>query len=266
MITRIYEALRCSGEDCQPCSLELIGEEPLLIRIEDKPYVVVMRTPGNEMYHAAGFCLAEGIIDGRSDIETIGHDADQDPNLIDVWLRPERCALVSDILDRSGFVSQTSCGICGKEKIQDIQQLVTPAADGFEIEVDALASCMTKLSESQQHYQTTRGSHAALIFDEQLRPISFAEDVGRHNALDKAIGKALMDGALAQARVAALSSRISYELVQKAARAHLPMMISASRPTSLAVDVGKALNITMAFCTGDAPLTVVCHAQRVRGA
>ena len=86
-----------------------------------------------------------------------------------------------------------------------------------------------------------------MIFDDQLEVISFAEDVGRHNALDKAIGKAFMNGKLADAGILVLSSRISYELVQKAARAHLPMMISKSRPTALAVEMGKALNMTLAF-------------------
>ncbi|MFC1853885.1 formate dehydrogenase accessory sulfurtransferase FdhD [candidate division CSSED10-310 bacterium] len=148
--------------------------------------------------------------------------------------------------------------------IKDLQQILTPIKSNFEIDFDAVFECLNKLSESQTHYQTTRGSHAALLFDQQREVISFAEDVGRHNALDKAIGKAFMSRKLPQARIAVLSSRISYELVQKAARAHLPMMLSHSRPTSLAVEMGKSLNITLAFPENESELIIVCGQNRIQ--
>ncbi len=119
-------------------------------------------------------------------------------------------------------------------------------------------------SENQEHYQTTRGLHAALILDDQLDVISFAEDVGRHNALDKAIGKVFMDRKLFKARLLVLSSRISYELVQKAARAHLPVMISESRPTALAVEMGNTLNMTLAFSYDESELVIVCGENRIK--
>ena len=105
---------------------DLICEEPLLIRIEEKPYSVVMRTPGDETFHAAGFCLAEGIIDDYTDFNTVGFCADMDPNVVEVTLRPERLEKVSALLDRKGFVSQTSCGICGKGFIDEISQILQP--------------------------------------------------------------------------------------------------------------------------------------------
>ncbi|MEA2039327.1 MAG: formate dehydrogenase accessory sulfurtransferase FdhD [Thermodesulfobacteriota bacterium] len=168
-----------------------------------------------------------------------------------------------DLLERRGFVSQTSRGICGKEMVKDLHQTLTPAENGFEVEINRIFDCINKLSESQNHYQTTRGSHAALIFDDQLKEISFAEDVGRHNALDKAIGKAFIDRKLSKARILVLSSRISYELVQKAASAHLPMIISNSRPTALAVETGKALNMTLAFPAEESELIIVCGENRI---
>jgi len=265
-ITRFYQAQRTRNGICDTHTIELIGEEPLLIRIDDKPYSVLMRTPGEEHYFAAGFCLAEGIADSPDDFETIGYDEAEDPNVIDIWLKPERREKIPDILGRRAFVSQTSCGICGKEMIKDLYQKVTIAEDGFEIEIERLIECVNKLSEEQSHYQTTRGSHAALIYNDQLEIVSFAEDVGRHNALDKAIGKAFLNGQLSQGRMLVLSSRISYELVQKAARAHLPIMISHSRPTTLAVEMGLALNITIAFCPDESELTIVCNEHRIKGA
>ncbi|MGB2765205.1 MAG: formate dehydrogenase accessory sulfurtransferase FdhD [Candidatus Aminicenantaceae bacterium] len=262
--TKSYHALRSKSGVCETGSLEFIGEEPLLIRIEDKPYSVVMRTPGEEVFHAAGFCLGEGIVDFPDDFETIGYDEDLDPNAIDIRLKPERRKKIHDLLERRSFISQTSCGICGKKMIRDLHQIVTPVENDFEVEIDSIFDCINKLSENQNHYQTTRGSHAALILDDQLEVISFAEDVGRHNALDKAIGKAFMNRKLFKAGLLVLSSRISYELVQKAARAHLPIMISESRPTALAVEMGNTLNMTLAFSYDESELVIVCGENRIK--
>ncbi|THB72628.1 MAG: formate dehydrogenase accessory sulfurtransferase FdhD [Desulfobacteraceae bacterium] len=261
--TKFYQALRCERGKFQDTSLELIGEEPFLIRVNDKPYSVVMRTPGDEAAHAVGFCLAEGIVDAYEDIRTIGYDSNLDPNVIDIWLTPQRNESVQNVLERRGFVSQTSCGICGKELIKDLEQILKPAEDNFHIEINRVFDCINKLSENQNYYQTTKGSHAAIMFDEHLKMIAFAEDVGRHNALDKAIGKSFVNQTLKQASVLVLSSRISYELVQKAARAGIPVMISHSRPTALAAEMGRSLNMTLACPSGDAELLVVSSPDRI---
>jgi len=261
--TEPFQVTRCEGGVCRSSSHELIGEEPFLIRIDGKPYSVVMRTPGEELFHAAGFCLGEGIADSRDDFMIIGYCKDLDPNVIDIRLKPERRQKIHELLDRRGFVSQTSCGICGKEMVKDLYQILTPAEDGFQVKINRIFDCVHKLSKNQDYYQTTRGSHAAMIFDNQLEMISFAEDVGRHNALDKAIGRVLMNGKLPEAAILILSSRISYELVQKAARAHLPIMISMSRPTALAAEMGKALNMTLACTAKESELIVVCGENRI---
>jgi FdhD protein len=262
--TEFYDALRCEKEGCQANSIELIGEEPLLIHINEKPYSVVMRTPGEEKVHAVGLCLGEGLIDSLDDIETIGYDQDLDSNIIDIWLKPERRKKIAPLLERTSYVSQTSCGICGKKMIEDLNQILTPAENGFEIDIKGIFDCIKKLSQSQNYYPRTRGSHAALLFDETLDVLAFAEDVGRHNALDKAIGKAFMDGTLDRASLLVMSSRISYELVQKAARAHLPMIVSKSRPTALAVKMGKALNMSLVCAFEQSKLLVLCGEDRVK--
>ncbi len=261
--TESYQVLKCKKGTCEKSSLELIGEEPLLIRIDDKPYTVVMRTPGEELFHAAGFCLGEGIADSSDDFTTIGYCKDLDPNVIDIRLKPERREKIKDLLERRGFVSQTSCGICGKEMIKDLYQILTPADNGFEVELKNIFQCINELSDNQNYYQRTRGSHAAIIFDDKLEMISFAEDVGRHNALDKAIGKAFMNKKIDKASILVLSSRISYELIQKSARARLPIMISNSRPTALAAQMGEALNMTLAFPGDEAELIIVCGEKRI---
>jgi FdhD protein len=254
----------CRGGDRNIRSLDFIGEEPLLIRIDGNPYSVVMRTPGEELFHAAGFCLGEGLVDAPEDFATVGHCKDLDPNVVDIRLTPERQQAVSGLLQRRGFVSQTSCGICGKEMLEDLQQTLAPVEEGFELTVGEVLGCLDGLAENQRYYPKTRGSHAAALFDGRLKLAAFAEDVGRHNALDKAIGKMFLPSELNTVRVVVLSSRISYELVQKAARARLQVMISKSRPTALAVDMGRALNMTLAFPDGESELAVVCGERRIR--
>nr|MDA3833007.1 formate dehydrogenase accessory sulfurtransferase FdhD [Spirochaetales bacterium] len=155
--TKFYQALRCkegvsqTNFSDQTIDLELIGEEPFLIRIDDKPYSVVMRTPGEEIFHAAGFCLGEGIADSADDFKTIGYDKDSDPNIIDIWLKPERSKKIPHLLERRGFVSQTSCGICGKEMMKELNQILTPAESGFEVEMNKVFDCIGKLSKNQKY-------------------------------------------------------------------------------------------------------------------
>jgi len=262
--TESYQVISYENGVCRTRFHELIGEEPLLIRIDEKPYSVVMRTPGEEVFHAAGFCLGEGIADSPDDFMTIGYCKDLDPNVIDIRLQPERREKIPKLLERRGFVSQTSCGICGKEMIKDLNyQELTPAENGLKIDINSIFDCINKLPENQKYYKKTRGSHAAMILGNQLEIISFAEDVGRHNALDKAIGKGFINRKLHEAAILILSSRISYELVQKAARAHLPIIISKSRPTALAAEMGKALNMTLACAGRNSEFILVCGENRI---
>ncbi len=239
----------------------LIIEEPLSIRIEGNPYSVVMRTPGDEIAHVAGFCLAEGLIDSPEDIVTIGFCTEENTNVATVTLTDERKNKVVDLLDRRGFVSQSSCGICGKEVVDDLHQITTPVKNKLRISPDQVRACSERLSSFQPIHKKTRSAHAALIFDKDFQVLASAEDVGRHNALDKAIGKTFMDNKISDARFGVMSSRLSYELVQKAARAGLEMLIGVSRPTSLGVDLARAVNMTLACARGD-DLMVFCGKKR----
>ncbi len=240
----------------------LIIEEPLSIRIEGNPYAVVMRTPGDEIAHVAGFCLAEGLIDSLKDIGTIGFCTEDSTNVATVTLTDDRKKQVVDLLDRKGFVSQSSCGICGKEVVDDLHQITSPVNNKLKISVDKLKECTDRLYSFQPIHKKTRSAHAALIFDKNLQVLSSAEDVGRHNALDKAIGKTFMDDKISDARFGVMSSRLSYELVQKAARAGLEMLVGISRPTSLGVDLALAVNMTLACVKGD-DLMIFCGEDRI---
>jgi FdhD protein len=242
-------------------SQALIIEEPLSIRIEGKPYAVVMRTPGDEIAHAAGFCLAEGLIDAPEDIATIGFCTEDSTNVATVTLTQARKQKVTDLLDRKGFVSQSSCGICGKEVVKDLHQITKSVRSRLRLSVARVMACADQISEFQPLHHKTRSAHAALIFDINCKVLSAAEDVGRHNALDKAVGKIFMAGKLADACLGVMSSRLSYELVQKAARAGLEMLVGVSWPTSLGVDLAQAVNMSLACARGD-DLMVFCGVER----
>ena len=251
------------GDEVQSVSIDLIGEEPLSIRIDGKPYSVVMRTPGDEIAHTAGFCLTEGIADIAEDITAIACCDGSDSNVVTVTLTEKQRQKIAGYLDRRGLISQTSCGICGKELVQDISTAITPISDDTRFNIHSAASCLENFSRHQPLRQKTRATHAALIIDNSTDVLSSAEDVGRHNAVDKAIGKLFLDRTLFRAKGLVLSSRISYELVQKTARASIPIIIAVSRPTALAVSLAVRLNMTLACLAPQTGFYVFCGEQRL---
>jgi FdhD protein len=244
---------------------ELLGEEPLSIRIQGNPYSVVMRTPGDEVALVAGFCLTEGIIDTPDDCKSMAFCDGEDSNVIAVTLQPARQNHISDVLDRRGFISQSSCGLCGKELVQDLFQLLRPLEDDIRLDTEMALSCLETITRYQPLRKQTRAAHAAVLYNSKLEFLAAAEDVGRHNALDKVIGKLFLEHKLKQAALLTLSSRISYELVQKAGRARIPIILAISRPTALAVQLASGLNITLASLADGPGLYVFCGAQRLIG-
>jgi len=244
-------------------SADLIPEEPLSIRIQGKPYAVVMRTPGDEEAHVAGFCLAEGIIDSPDDITTLASCEGDATNVVTLTVTPARLTTISGVLERRGFVSQTSCGICGKELVEDLSQLVEPLPEGPPVNLRQAFEHLKKLKTHQHLYHKTQASHAAALYSRDLELLSFAEDVGRHNALDKAIGRLFLKRGLHRGAALILSSRISYELVQKAARAKIPVILAASRPTALAVELAASLKMSLVSAAKGSGINVYCGIRRV---
>jgi len=243
---------------------DLLGEEPLSIRVQGNPYSVVMRTPGDEIELVAGFCLTEGIIDTPDDYKSLAFCDGEDTNTVAVTLEPSRREQISQILDRRGFISQTSCGLCGKEIVKDLFQKIQPLKNSGRIDISRAHACLEKITRHQPLRHQTRAAHAAVLFDSDFELLASAEDVGRHNALDKVIGKVFLAKKLDQAALLVLSSRISFELVQKAARARIPIIVAISRPTALAVQLATELNITLATLSTDGPgLYIFSAAQRL---
>jgi FdhD protein len=227
-------------------TMHLIAEEPLSIRVQGKPYVVVMRTPGDELAHAAGLCLAEGLLHHPADIVQLAFCDGDDTNTVTVTLQEDCVRRLAQRGDRRAYISQTGCGLCGKELIQDLHTEIKPLDDHTVLPISLTSKVLSDLYLHQPLREQTRAAHAAAIHDQRGVLLAAAEDVGRHNALDKVIGRLFLDHRLTEAALVVLSSRISYELVQKAACARIPIVMAVSRPTALAVALAESLNITLA--------------------
>ena len=262
-IAPTYQLIHWDTASSKDKDKALIGEEPLSIRVQGNPYSVVMRTPGDEIALVAGFCLTEGIIDSADDYTSLAFCDGEDTNVIAVTLKPDRRDKISEILDRRGFISQTSCGLCGKEIVKDLFQIVKPLGDDVRIDGKKALACLENIHQHQPLRQQTRAAHAAALYSSQFEFLAAAEDVGRHNALDKVIGQVVLDRKLDQARLLTLSSRVSYELVQKAARARIPIILAISRPTALAVKLAAELNITIASLADGPGLYIFSGAHRL---
>jgi len=242
--------------------LNLVNEEPLSIFIQGKPYSAVLRTPGDEIAQVAGFCLAEGIIDTLDDFKSIEFIDKNDTNTVMVTLIPSRLNKITRLLEKRGFVSQTSSGIFGKELVSDIIQNIFPQADDYKIEIETALECLENLVKHQPLRSKTFATHGAALCSLEFEILSSAEDVGRHNALDKAIGRLFLDNELEKAAVLLLSSRTSYDLIQKAARAKISIILSISRPTLLAVELASQLNLTLACLAREGGLYIFSGEQR----
>ena len=248
----------------------LAAEEPMEIRVggpgqEAAPVSVTMRTPGGDFELAAGFLFTEGLIEGREEVERVSYCEDlpgeeQLFNVVTVRLtRPwDRQAV------RRNFYATSSCGICGKASLDEVEVHCAPVAPGPEVAASVIASLPAGLAGGQKVFDQTGGLHAAALFTADGQLISLREDVGRHNAVDKLVGEALLAGDLSLSdRILQVSGRVSFEIVQKAARAGIPIVSAISAPSSLALDAGERLGMTIIGFAREGRFNVYSCAERV---
>ena len=218
-------------------------EKPLEILINNEPYYLTMRLPGQDTALAIGLCVTEGIISTFMDVLSVNHCADS-ANRLNVYLAPESPARLETAKKRRRTVF-ASCGICGKEQISDICTLFTKSEQTLRMKLSEILGMQKKIEAEQLVFYATGGTQMAGLFDAQGSLLAFAEDVGRHNALDKAIGQALVTGKEKDVKTAILSCRLSYEMIQKVARLGIEIVAGASAPTSAAMDLAGELHITL---------------------
>ncbi len=260
---------------------ELAVEEPLEIRARTgalagadtyETVAVIMRTPGKDDELAAGFLFGEGLVTGPTELAELrtGLDADGLPsdNVLNVIPAPG-----VDIIERARaagysrqFAVNASCGICGKNSIAAACAVLPPVPlDGFSVAPDVLYHLPEQLRAGQRVFAQTGGLHAAALFDATGSLLCLREDIGRHNAVDRVIGRALLDGQLPlRARLLLVSGRLSFEIVLKALAAGIPLIAAVSAPSSMAVDLAMAGGITLAAFLRGSSVNVYTHVERVR--
>jgi FdhD protein len=248
----------------------LVTEEPLEIRVHGPneapaPLVVTMRTPGNDFELAAGFCRTEAVLDRVEDLDNIayclGGDGEQLYNIVTVKLR----APVAGDIASGRFLANSSCGICGKAALDEVAVRCAPVGEGPTVAASVVGALPDTLARHQRVFGQTGGLHAAARFTPDGELLAVREDVGRHNALDKLIGHALLERKLPMAEeVLLVSGRLSFELVQKAAVAGIPVLCAVSAPSSLAVSAAERFGQTIVGFVRDRRFNVYTHAGRIQ--
>jgi FdhD protein len=235
---------------------EVAVEEPLEIRVDGQPLAVTMRTPGHDDELALGFLYGEGLIDGPREA---GLTDDLAANIVEV-----AGPLLREVGGRR-FYTTSSCGVCGKGALEEVAVYAPRLVGGPTVDRALLAALPDRLR--QPTFERTGGLHATGLFSADGELLIVREDVGRHNAMDKVIGRALLDGRLPlRDAILCVSGRLAFELVQKAVVAGAPILVGVGAPTSLAVELAVDRDLTLAgFARGDR-VNVYAGAQRVRSA
>lgn len=245
----------------------LAVEEPLEIKVGVESIAVTMRTPGDDVDLAAGFCLTEKIVDDIEQVESIEHCSEAEHgNVVVVTLSDGAGVSGCDVetqAKREMYLS-SSCGLCGKQTIDRIYQQVEPIEDAFTVSADLIYGLPETMRKVQATFERTGGLHAAGLFDLSGALVVLREDIGRHNAVDKVIGQqALMGRYPLSKQVMLVSGRAGFEIIQKAALAGVPVVAAVGAPSSLAVDLAQRVGMTLIGFLRDEKMNVYTHAGRI---
>jgi FdhD protein len=252
------------GATPRAASDDLAGEEPLEIRVDGRAISVTMRTPGEDAELAAGFLLTEGLVRGPDDIEGVEPARPVEScNVVDVRLAPH-VAVDFARLTRHVFAS-SSCGLCGKASIDAVHQHFPPVTAALTVAVPTLLALPERLRAAQTGFARTGGLHAAGVFDAAGQLVMLREDVGRHNAVDKAVGWALLNRRLPFDRhVLLVSGRASFEIMQKALAARIPIVAAVSAASTLAVQFAAESGQTLVGFLRPPTFNVYAGPERIK--
>ncbi|MFF7160137.1 formate dehydrogenase accessory sulfurtransferase FdhD [Streptomyces sp. NPDC008086] len=254
----------------------LVAEEPLEIRLNGKPLAITMRTPGDDFALAAGFLVSEGVLAEQDDLQNIVYcagatsDGSNTYNVVDVRTTPG--VVIPDITLERNVYTTSSCGLCGKASLDAVRTTARWPIDDTQgggtppvrLDPDLLASLPDRLRAAQRVFDRTGGLHAAALFTEDGELLDIREDVGRHNAVDKLVGRALQNGDLPLSRTVLLvSGRASFELAQKAVMAGIPVLAAVSAPSSLAVDLAAETGLTLVGFLRGSSMNVYAGEDRI---
>jgi FdhD protein len=244
-------------------------EEPLEIRLHDRPFAVVMRTPGADPELAAGFLLSERVIAGAEDLGAIAHctdaAADHPENIVNVTLVNGSAAAIDRLLaERRQVTTSSACGMCGRQTIESLALAAAPLRQTWCVGSAVIAGLPDQLRARQAVFDETGGLHAAGLFARNGTLLDVAEDVGRHNAVDKIVGRMLIREALPLSdHLLCVSGRTSFEIVQKAIVAGIALVAAVSAPSSLAIELAEEFGVTLVgFIRGDS-FNIYAHPERI---
>ncbi|MDP6041247.1 MAG: formate dehydrogenase accessory sulfurtransferase FdhD [Candidatus Latescibacteria bacterium] len=249
-----FQVMRINAPGQQKLSEDILAiEEPLEIRVAGEPVAITMRTPGTDRALALGFLYSEHMINTIEDVGRVGHCGRPGfpdfGNVIDVLPAPGRTLNPEQIrAARRGTLTSSACGLCGRERIDDLLQHCQPLVDEATIDGEQIPKCQTLMRASQEIFAQTGGVHAAAAFALSGKMLACFEDVGRHNAVDKVVGCLLENYDLqkkSKIKILTVSSRASFEIVQKAVVARIPVVVAVSAASSLAVELARAMGITL---------------------
>ena len=264
------QVIRWRSSQPSPTEDSLVVEEPLEIRVGGQSLIVVMRTPGHDFDLAAGFLYTEGLITSSDDIGTIAYCETEDieepnlQNIINVHLTNGQVLEEQEGWQRN-FHANASCGLCGKMTIESVKQEIPPIASEVQIDSNVFYTLNDRLRSAQSVFEATGGLHAAGLFDERGELQIIREDVGRHNAVDKLIGQALLVEQLPLDRhILMVSGRASFEIIQKALFARIPVIVAVSAASSLAVELAQEGKITLIGFMRGKGMTVYSYPDRIR--
>ena len=267
--TSAVRIVAVDGEGGRERPDRLVTEEPMEIRVhgpgeEPTPLAVTMRTPGNDFELAVGFCVTEGVITDPDAVHEVaycvGPGGDQQFYVVTLRLRQPVVAS----LRRRRFVSTASCGLCGKTALDDLEVRCESVASGPTVAASSIRALPALLGDAQSVFDVTGGLHAAATFASDGTLVSVREDVGRHNAVDKLVGEAFLARRLPLSDlILMVSGRLSFELVQKAAVAGIPVLCAVSAPSSLAVRAADHFGQTLVGFVRDDRFNIYSHPERV---
>jgi FdhD protein len=258
-----FEVVRFDDRRASDAVDSVAQEEPLEVSLDNQAFSVIMRTPGADADLAAGFLFSEGVIFDAADIRSI--EAGETANRINVSLAGRRAAAIPELLSqRRQVVMNSSCGMCGRRTLESLTVNAPPLAVQWSVPAATIEALPATLRESQQAFAETGGLHAAGLFSRDGRLELSAEDVGRHNALDKLIGRMLRGGRLPlDQSMVFVSGRSSFEIVQKAYLGGIPLVAAVSAPSSLAIELARSAGITLLGFVRDGRFNCYAHAERI---
>ncbi|MBD0280603.1 MAG: formate dehydrogenase accessory sulfurtransferase FdhD [Thermoleophilaceae bacterium] len=242
---------------------EVAVEEPLEIRVDGEPIAVAMRTPGEDEELAVGFLAGEALIGGRKDVASVGPTEDFAANIVELRTRN---GLRRDPAGERRFSLTSACGVCGKAALEFVDRAAPPVEPGRPVEPELVLRLPSATRAAQAGFERTGGLHATGLFDADGRLLALREDVGRHNAIDKAVGALLLEGSYPLPGViACLSGRAGFELVQKAGVAGMAGVVAVGAPSTLAVDLARERGMLLCgFVRGDS-FNVYAGVERLAG-